>query len=78
MNVGGTTSINVTRRGIDRAYGIHKLCEHLRIKERDTLFIGDELCSGGADEAVFKTEVETKNVANPAETVRFIKTLLNA
>ena len=28
VNIGGSTSIDVTRKGVDKAYGIEKLVEH--------------------------------------------------
>lgn len=77
-SIGGATSIDVTKRGVDKAYGIHKLCERLGISESDALYVGDELESGGNDEAVYKTEVETKAVASPSDTERLIKSLLTS
>ena len=74
--IGGATSIDVSKRGVDKAYGIRKLCERLGISEADTLYVGDELESGGNDEAVYKTSVQTKAVATPAETERLIESLL--
>ena len=74
--IGGAMTIDVTKRGIDKAYGIHKLCERLGVFEQDALYIGDELESGGNDEAVYKTAVQTKSVATPAETEQFIKLLI--
>lgn len=76
--VGGKTSIDVTKDGIDKAYGIHQLCTRLGIPESETLYVGDELESGGNDEAVYKTDTKTKSVANPADTEKFIKEILNA
>lgn len=73
IGMGGATTIDVTKRGIDKAYGIHQLCERLGISESDALYIGDELVAGGNDEAVFKTKVETKGVRNPSETIRLIQ-----
>ena len=75
--IGGATSIDVSKRGIDKAYGVHKLCERLGVKESDALYIGDELERGGNDEAVYKTDAQTKAVANPAETMHFIETILS-
>lgn len=77
VGMGGITSVDVTKRGIDKAYGVHQLCERLGIKERDALYVGDELGPGGNDEAVYKTEVKTKAVTNPTETARLIKALLS-
>jgi hypothetical protein len=78
VGIGGATTIDVTKRGIDKAYGIHKLCERLKAKEADALYIGDELEAGGNDEAVYKTEVATCVVASPADTLRTIRTLLTS
>jgi hypothetical protein len=75
--MGGATTIDVTREGIDKAYGIHKLCERLGVEESDALYVGDELQAGGNDEAVYKTEVKTVSVTNPADTERFIASTLN-
>ena len=76
VGIGGSTTIDVTKRGIDKAYGIHQLCKRLGIAESDALYVGDELESGGNDEAVYKTAVETKAVASPAETALFIEKIL--
>ena len=78
VSAGGAASIDVTRHGVDKAYGIRKLCGHLRIKEKDVLYVGDELRAGGNDEAVYKTEAQTKSVSSPTDTTKYIKGLLNA
>lgn len=78
VGIGGITSIDITKRGIDKAYGIHKLCERLHLREQDVLYVGDELEAGGNDEAVYKTEAATCVVANPADTLRTIKTILTS
>ncbi|MCR4334038.1 MAG: HAD-IIB family hydrolase [Patescibacteria group bacterium] len=75
-SIGGATSIDVTKHGIDKAYGIHQLCERLGIKESEALYVGDELGSGGNDEAVYKTEAQTKAVKDPSDTEHLIKSLL--
>lgn len=76
VGVGGATSIDVTKRGIDKAYGVRKLCERLDIREDQALYVGDELGAGGNDEAVYKTDVPTKSVKDPDETMLLIKSLL--
>lgn len=77
VGIGGATSLDVTKRGVDKAYGLRKLCERLDISESDALYVGDELGAGGNDEAVYKTDVPTQAVRNPAETVRLIEKILN-
>lgn len=78
VGIGGATSIDVTRRGVDKAYGLRKLCERLGLHESDALYVGDELEKGGNDEAVYKTEAQTQAVKDPSETVRFITDLLKS
>src|SRR3990167_6456496 len=31
VSIGGLTSIDVTKKGVDKAYGVHKLCERLGV-----------------------------------------------
>jgi HAD superfamily hydrolase (TIGR01484 family) len=46
---GGSTSVDVTLQGIDKAYGIRKLLEQTGIDAGDLLFIGDRLDPDGND-----------------------------
>ncbi|MCX6788153.1 MAG: HAD-IIB family hydrolase [Candidatus Kaiserbacteria bacterium] len=76
VSIGGTTSIDVTKRGIDKAYGVRKLCERLDIQESEALYVGDELGAGGNDEAVYKTASQTHAVSSPEDTMRLIESLV--
>ncbi len=76
--MGGATTIDVTRDGVDKAYGLRKLCERLGVPETDTLYVGDELEAGGNDEAIYKTNAKTKSVANLLETERLIEKIIAA
>ncbi|TAL15240.1 HAD-IIB family hydrolase [Patescibacteria group bacterium] len=49
VRLGGTTSVDVTRIGIDKAYGIQKLMDELNIGTDDILYFGDKLDEGGND-----------------------------
>ncbi len=51
---GGSTSIDVTRKGIDKAYGIERLLEQLGADKSELLFIGDRLDEAGNDYPVFE------------------------
>lgn len=77
VKMGGLTTIDVTKNGIDKAYGIHQLCRRLSIDEKDTLYIGDELRKGGNDEAVYKTNAQARAVSSPTETEHVILDLLS-
>ena len=47
IHLDGSTSIDVTRQGIDKAYGVKKLHETLGIPIADMIFVGDALFPGG-------------------------------
>ena len=49
VRVGGSTSIDVTKPGIDKAYGITKIIELLDVSKKDVIFVGDRLSKGGND-----------------------------
>jgi HAD superfamily hydrolase (TIGR01484 family) len=68
VRIGGATSIDVTKSGIDKAYGIRKLQDLLGITLQDMLFIGDALFPGGNDFPVRATGVVCISVHGPMET----------
>lgn len=76
INLGGATSIDVTKPGIDKAYGIHKLEEVLKISLADMLFIGDALFDGGNDHPAMTTGVDCIQVRDPADTALIIQTII--
>ncbi len=49
VRAGGSTSIDVTRHGIDKAYGVTKLGKQLGLSFDDMLFLGDRLDEAGND-----------------------------
>lgn len=49
VRAGGTTSIDITKLGIDKAYGMKKLMQELELSKDDILFIGDRIWEGGND-----------------------------
>ncbi len=78
VRVGGVTSIDVTKQGIDKAYGIKKLLEMLGFDIHDTLFIGDRLQEGGNDFPVKNMGVDTIEVKTWQDTALVIETILKA
>jgi hypothetical protein len=76
VRAGGTTSIDVTRKGIDKAYGMQKLIEALDITKEDILFFGDKLQEGGNDYPVKAMGIDSVEVANSEDTINQLKTLL--
>ena len=76
VKVGGSTTIDVTKHGVNKAYGVRKLAEYLSIAISDMLYVGDALFPGGNDEVVKETGIRTQEVCDPDETETVIKSLL--
>ncbi len=76
VNLGGTTSIDITRRGIDKAYGIGKLENILHLGIRDMIYIGDALFPGGNDYPAKQAGVLCIGVRDPNETKRVIEAII--
>ena len=49
VRLGGATSADVTKHGIDKGHGIRKLREVLHIAIERTVFVGDAVFPGGND-----------------------------
>lgn len=75
---GGSTSIDVTRKGIDKAYGMRKLADLTRIPLDHMLFVGDRLDPGGNDYPVVATGVQTHAVTGWEDTARFVEDFLRS
>jgi phosphomannomutase len=76
VRLGGTTSIDVTKPGIDKAYGIRKLRDNLGITLNEMIFIGDAVFPGGNDFPAKEAGVVTIQVKNPEETKLVIETII--
>jgi len=55
VRIGGATSIDITRAGVDKAYGMERLATLSEIGKHEMLFFGDALYSGGNDAPVRET-----------------------
>jgi phosphomannomutase len=76
VRLGGETSIDVTRPGIDKAYGIRKLRDILGITIKEMIFVGDALFPGGNDYPAEEAGVVSIRVKNPTESKRVIETII--
>lgn len=76
IGMGGTTSIDITKPGIDKAYGINKLKEILNIEIPEMLFVGDALFEGGNDYPARSTGAKCIQVRDPEETKRIVETVI--
>jgi hypothetical protein len=76
IRMGGATSIDVTKPGIDKAYGIGKLKDTLHISLNEMVYIGDALFPGGNDYPAEQAGVVSIPVKGPDDTNVVIKTIL--
>jgi phosphomannomutase len=76
VRMGGATSIDVTKPGIDKAYGVRKLRDVLGISLKDMIFVGDALFVGGNDYPAEETGIISIPVRGPNETKRVIEAII--
>ncbi len=76
VRLGGTTSVDITKPGIDKAYGIRKLRDNLGIAIEEMIFIGDALFPGGNDYPVEEAGVLSIKVRDPNESKRVIEAIV--
>jgi HAD superfamily hydrolase (TIGR01484 family) len=76
VRMGGSTSVDVTREGIDKAYGMRKLMAQLDLSADEILFVGDRLQPGGNDYPVRAVGVRWVEVSCWQETADYIEELL--
>jgi phosphomannomutase len=76
VHLGGTTSIDITKPGIDKAYGIRKLSEILHIGIPEMIYIGDALFPGGNDYPATQAGALCIRVRDPNETKRLIEAII--
>ncbi len=75
---GGSTSVDITAAGVDKAYGMNALVSQTGIPREEMLFIGDRLDVGGNDYAVKEAGFATYPVGGWEDTVRAINRLVRA
>ena len=76
IGLNAMTSIDITRKGITKAYGIRRLAELSGVAIAEMLYVGDALDEGGNDAVVKETGVQTHAVFGPEETAGLINTFL--
>jgi HAD superfamily hydrolase (TIGR01484 family) len=76
VQLGGATSMDITRPGVDKAYGIAKLRDVLGIPIDEMLFFGDALFPGGNDYPAKQAGAQSIQVRDPLETQRILEGIL--
>lgn len=73
IRIGGTTSIDITKKGMDKGHGIKKFANHLALHLDEVGFVGDALFEGGNDYPAKQLGIHCVEVNNPTETERHIR-----
>ena len=76
INMGGATSIHITREGVDKAYGLRKLRDASGIALDAMMFIGDAIFPGGNDYPAKQLGLDTVRVRDPQETLAVIAAII--
>ena len=76
VRLGGSTSIDVTLPGIDKAYGIRKLRDILGVPIDEMIYVGDALFPGGNDYPARSTGADCIQVRDPNESKRVIEAVI--
>ena len=76
MHMGGATSVDVTKHGIDKGYGIRKLRDILHIPIDEMIFVGDAVFPGGNDYRAKEAGALSIEVKDTHETKRVIEAIV--
>jgi len=77
VRVGGLTTIDVTKPGIDKAFGMTKLMSHLNLEKKDILFIGDRMAEGGNDYPIKAMGIDSLEISDWHQTAVAISAILH-
>ncbi len=75
VRVGGITSVDITKPGIDKAYGMQKLMDILELSKEEVLFIGDRVQPGGNDYPVRAYGIDTLEISKWEETALVVEAI---
>lgn len=76
VRVGGITSVDITKPGIDKAYGMRKLMDMLEISKEEIFFIGDRIMEGGNDYPVKAMGIDTIQINKWEETALVVEAII--
>lgn len=78
IRMGGTTSIDVSLRGINKKYGVDELMKRLHISKDDVVYVGDTIFKGGNDYAAVEMGLDYVQVRDIEETKDWIRSVLDS
>ena len=76
FEIGGTTSINAFKKGMNKEFGMGKLLEELKVAKEEVLYFGDMTQPGGNDYPVVKMGIDTITVRSHEDTAYALRGIL--
>lgn len=76
INMGGTTSIDITKKGVDKGHGLKRLRDASGIPLEQMMFIGDAIFPGGNDYSAKELGLRTVHVKDPEGTLAAIAAIV--
>ena len=76
VRVGGATTIDVTKKWVDKKYGIYQMEKYLDIPLDKMLFIGDAIFPGWNDYAAVETGIAYHKTTGPEMTREILEEML--
>jgi len=78
ITIGGTTSIDVTKKGVNKTLCVKKLKKRLNVEQKNMLYVGDALFRGGNDYVMKSTGIKCISVSDPEETKTLIRKIIQS
>src|SRR5690606_5592387 len=76
INMGGSSSIDITREAVDKGYGLKKLRDASGIALDAMMFIGDAIFPGGNDYPAKEIGLDSVRVRDPQETLAVVAAIV--
>lgn len=77
IGIGGLSSVDITRKGRNKLYGVNKIMKLKNLSTEEVLFVGDALFEEGNDASIRSSGIECIQVSGPEETEKVIEKIIN-
>lgn len=77
VRVGGISSVDITKPGIDKAYGMRKFMEMMGFGKDEILFIGDRLYEGGNDYPIKAMGIDSIEISDWRSTAAAVNAIVH-
>jgi len=78
VSIGGTTSIDVTRKDVNKTLCVRKLKARLGVEKKHMLYVGDALFKGGNDYIMRSTNITCIPVSSPKDAKMLIRRIIRS